>query len=141
MSLKIFTILLLLPLIAAAAQKTQLSQNEEFQIESKKVQFVDNPQKRLRISANCIEQGAIQKVAKKCRALVVFEDPQVPNDWADRAINGMNPGSVICKHNQGQVVIGRDAKGNEMSFCYFSMDQSFIDQGSLTWASKNNLHK
>lgn len=67
-----------------------------------------------------------QACESKCQAYqqaIKFKDQKIAA--ADR-VGGKNPGSVRCKkYLGGVVVIGRDSKGNQQSFCHFT-DDSYL---------------
>ncbi len=52
---------------------------------------------------------------------------------------GANPGAVMCRPLGGQVVLARDEKKNETTYCQFP-DGSLIANGSITFHARQNDH-
>ena len=123
---KLALILLLLTNVALSFEE------DSYRFGTLKFVFVSDYDKRLTISKNCLKNGKFNCLAYqtiKKASLKAIED---------QLFGGMNPGSKICSDQlRGTVVLGKDDKGNENSFCKFS-DESIIDNGTLTYYGIKN---
>ena len=90
---------------------------------------------RLTISSSCRKKDSFACEAYSVLSKVSFKS-------VDKYLQGgANPGAVICKHLlKMEVVIGKDKKGNENSFCKFK-DGSYIDNGTLLYYGLKNDKK
>lgn len=96
-----------------------------FTIENKKVTFLEIEKENLTLSKNC-QSG----VGLRCAAYTAFLRKSNVALTQEDLIGGKNPGSVKCRRLGGTVVIGKDSRQNENSFCKFE-DNSFVECGSL----------
>ena len=66
---------------------------------------------------------------KKCEARAFLERP-APKVTPDPPVGGQNPATLYCHSLKLPVVILRDARGNEQSFCSFK-DGSLADPNAI----------
>lgn len=86
--------------------------------------YIDSGTQSL-VSANCKEPK------KTCKALQAKKNP-VKADFSEKELSGgKNPSSLVCtKKHHGEILILKNAKGNENSFCKFA-DHSMISANDL----------
>lgn len=86
--------------------------------------FVDQESKTL-ISKSCVDKK------KDCMALKEKSLPRHMVFSKDQLSGGKNPASLICSiAHHGEVLVLKDLKGNENSFCLFK-DNTIIDAHNL----------
>lgn len=70
------------------------------------------------VNRSCVDQ--------KCMALSLAKKFQDNHVSPGLLAGGKNPGAVKCKELlKGKVIIGKNKKGDEQSFCFFS-DESYL---------------
>lgn len=96
----------------------------KMQIGGSSISFVEESARRLTISKNCLHQKKFS-----CQAFTAFKKSKKskapPNDLPPQAA------MAICKKQNGQVITGLTESKNEITFCYFKKDLSYVDLGSL----------
>jgi hypothetical protein len=102
----------------------------EFSFLQGKFTFVTDEANKLTVSSDCLkEDGSL-----KCDATSGLKNLS----WKKRKKGDENPGSALCqKQLKGTVVVGKDAAGDESSFCRFP-DGSMVDSGSLIYRARKN---
>lgn len=117
---------LLLALAAFGAEMPKV----EYSFQQGKIAFVTDEANKLTVSADCLkEDGSLQ-----CDAATALKNIS----WKKRKKGDENPGSSLCqKQLKAIVVVGKDAAGDESSFCRFS-DGSMVDSGSLIYRARKN---
>lgn len=102
----------------------------EFTFLQGKIAFVTDASAKLTVSADCRQADG----SLKCDATRGLKELS----WKKRKKGDRNPGSALCQHQlKGTVVVGKDAAGDESSFCRFP-DGSMVDSGSLIYRARKN---
>lgn len=122
---------LILALSALNAFAADLSlPKSEFTFKQGTIAFVTDESAKLTVSADCLKPNR----SLKCEAT----DGLKNLSWKKRKKSDRNPGSFLCEAQlKGIVVMGRNAAGDESSFCRFA-DGSMIDSGSLVHRARIN---
>lgn len=102
----------------------------EYAFQQGRIAFVTDEGSKLTVSADCLKDDG----SFSCDATKGLKDLS----WKKRKKGDMNPGSALCqKQLKGTVVVGKDAAGDESSFCRFP-DGSMVDSGSLIYRARKN---
>lgn len=90
--------------------------------------FLEDPKTKALVSENCIEK--LDK-KEKCMAMTAKLQPKKMSFTEQQLKGGKNPTSLLCKlAHQGEVIILKNADGNENSFCLFN-DHTLISANDL----------
>lgn len=132
MQVKRDMLLSFLACLALQASTTSFAREEmaQYRIEGVLTPFVKLEKADLLISKSCAQSECNAKTALK-RASTIGLDFS----------GGANAGAKICRNIGGDIVIGADDSGNQLSFCRFN-DGSMVSSGSVYSAAlKNDLKK
>jgi len=102
---------------------------KSYRIGTHEISFLEISAENILISSSCWP-------GKKCEAFRSLTSV-LPPKASPKSSGGIEPGARVCTSLKGQVLIGKDKDGNEVSFCSFR-DASLISCSSLwTRALKN----
>lgn len=120
----------MIPLLFALTALAAELPRTDFSFLQGKIAFVTDESNKLTVSADCLKNdGSLQ-----CDAIKGLKDIS----WKKRKKGDQNPGSALCQDQlKGTVVVGKDAAGDENSFCRFP-DGSMVDSGSLIHRAHKN---
>ena len=118
-----FSLLMSFFLFEAQASSEKVSR---YTIRGKVRKIISFDDQDLMISEGCARR-AKKKVTFKCMAFRALK--RKPFKDLDLT-GGKNPGAVICRQINGQIVWGKDKLQNELTFCEFP-DESYVSTGSI----------
>lgn len=101
------------------------SKEKIFNINGEDIKFISLESKKVLISATCVSKNKISK----CEAATAIQKANIKETKPNN--QGSNPGALVCVEQfKGEILMARDAKGNETSFCKFK-DASILSTGTL----------
>lgn len=94
-----------------------------YKVLGKSAVYSMNPELKVYVNEKCSKPS--------CIALAVFKKYSSLDCSKFLFFNDKNPANIIClEHLNGEIDIGQDLKGNEISFCFFK-DKSSVIADSL----------
>jgi hypothetical protein len=126
----VIKLFLLLSLICSAG-----SAEDSYELMGQKVAVYDEETLRITASVSCEPS----KDKKECKNFKFLKKVSVRALGRTPAGNP-NTGALICEDQlEGKSVVGKDASGNERSFCHLPKNNLYISNGTLSyWGNKND---
>ncbi|HAZ12542.1 MAG: hypothetical protein A2X86_11915 [Bdellovibrionales bacterium GWA2_49_15] len=114
----------------------EVDYEEYYTIYGKTVKIGHLEKKRISVSSDCYEK----RPEFNCQATQVLGKASMKGIDKQYFSGGADKGAVICKRQlNGTLMLGKDNKGNESTFCQFQ-DNSFVQTGSLWYHADRNDH-